>query len=51
LQKVTHLDEIEAYDILAHPSRTDYILIAGTGGLEQYKLDGLEFGLTSRINY
>ncbi|MFT5748317.1 MAG: hypothetical protein ACI9XO_002790 [Paraglaciecola sp.] len=51
LQQVAHNDEIEAYDILAHPSRTDFILIAGTGGLEQYALDGLDFDLTSKISY
>ena len=52
LKELLHDSNIEAYDILEHPSRTDLILIAGTSGLEQYLLDAsLNFHLESKINY
>jgi hypothetical protein len=52
LKEIKHDSNIEAYDILEHPTRTHLILIAGTTGLEQYILDAsLNFQLESRINY
>lgn len=52
LKEIRHDSNIEAYDILQHPTRTDLILIAGTTGLEQYALDtDLSLSLQSKINY
>ncbi len=31
---------VEAYDVIAHPVRNDLLLIAGPGGLGQYKIEG-----------
>ena len=34
-----HFDEqVEAYDVIPHPSRTDLVLVAGPAGLAQYEL-------------
>ncbi|MEM9887147.1 MAG: hypothetical protein AAF849_14735 [Bacteroidota bacterium] len=43
--------EVEAYDIIRHPNRNDLILIAGTNGLQQYKIDGSDLNLLSEVSY
>lgn len=43
--------KVEAYDIIRHPNRTDLILIAGTNGLQQYKIDGGDLSLMSELSY
>lgn len=41
---------VEAYDIIAHPTNSSRILIAGTGGLGQYEIDGSIQNLTLLSN-
>lgn len=42
---------VEAYDIIRHPNRTDLILIAGTNGLQQYKIEDGDMSLMSQLFY
>ncbi|MEM8526068.1 MAG: hypothetical protein AAGG68_15625 [Bacteroidota bacterium] len=44
-------ESVEAYDIIRHPNRTDLILIAGTDGLKQYKVEGGDLSLMSQLLY
>jgi len=44
-------ETVEAYDIIRHPNRTDLILIAGTNGLKQYKVEGGDLSLMSELQY
>jgi len=44
-------ETVEAYDIIRHPNRTDMILIAGTNGLQQYKVEGGDLSLMSELQY
>ena len=47
-----HIEEIEAFDVIEHPTRSDLILIAGPNGLEQYIMDdGLRLELESRVDF
>jgi hypothetical protein len=50
---LTKLEDVKAYDIIAHPSDATLILIAGTDGLSQYTIEGNSLNLTinSRIDY
>ncbi len=41
---------IKAYDVLANPARPDYILVAGTNGLSQYRISG-EYEHVSTLAY
>lgn len=46
-------EQVEAYDVIAHPTRTDLVLIAGTNGLGQYNIseDGTDLSLISMISF
>lgn len=47
-----HDQTIEAYDVIAHPTRTDLVLIAGPNGLGQYAVaGGTDLGLISQIAF
>jgi hypothetical protein len=50
---LSKLDDIKAYDIIAHPSDATLILIAATDGLSQYTMDdgSLNLVINSRIDY
>jgi len=44
--------DIIAYDIIADPSNSDYIFVAGNNGMNQYKIeDDLSLDWTSNIDY
>jgi len=52
LELMKHDENIEAYDVIAHPTRSDMVLIAGPNGLGQYKIDGgTDLGLVSQIDF
>jgi len=41
--QLLHWEEnVQAYDVIPHPTRTDLILVAGPNGLGQYEIDGNE---------
>ena len=42
---------IEAYDIIAHPIRTDLVQVAGPVGFSQYQIENNDFVLLSQINF
>lgn len=42
---------IKAYDVLAHPTRADLLLIAGPNGLDQYKIEVDERVLLSSLSF
>lgn len=45
-------ENIEAYDIIPHPNRSDMLLIASPNGLGQYEIEGgSTLGLISRLDY
>lgn len=44
-------ETVEAYDIIRHPNRNDFILIAGTNGLQQYKVEDGDLSLMSELSY
>jgi len=50
---IDHYDDIEAYDIMMHPSISNRLLITNENGLEQYQLDynTMEISLLSHIGY
>ena len=50
--ELTHISDIQAYDILAHPDRSDIILIAGPDGLSEYQVSSSnELDLQGRIDF
>lgn len=51
-QLLKWVEDIQAYDVLPHPTRTDLILIAGPNGLGQYEIDENDtITLESTIQY
>ncbi|MFK7936973.1 MAG: LVIVD repeat-containing protein [Saprospiraceae bacterium] len=49
---IKHDKNIEAYDVIAHPTRSDMVLIAGPNGLGQYEVQGgTDLGLVSQIDF
>ena len=38
--QLTHDKSVTAYDVIAHPTKSDVLLIAGPDGLSQYQIDG-----------
>jgi len=49
LSEISHNRDISAYDIIAHPTRTDVVLLASEQGLVQYGVDGDQFNALSEI--
>ena len=48
----TYDNSIQAYDVIAHPTRPDLLLIAGPEGLGQYEIEaGSGLGLLSWMNF
>lgn len=52
IELAKHDESIEAYDVIAHPTRADMVLIAGPNGLGQYAVEGgTDLGLVSQIDF
>lgn len=52
LSLIKHDEAIAAYDVIAHPTRSDMVLIAGPNGLGQYVVEGgTDLGLVSQIDF
>jgi len=49
LSEISFIRDISAYDIIAHPTRTDIVLLASEQGLVQYGVDGAQFSALSEI--
>ena len=49
LSEISYNRDISAYDIIAHPTRMDVILLASESGLVQYGVDGDQFDALSQI--
>ena len=49
LSEVTFIRDISAYDIIAHPTRIDVVLLASEQGLVQYGVEGSQFSALSEI--
>jgi hypothetical protein len=48
---IVQIDNISAYDIIAHPSNNGLLLIASSTGLTQYQLDDANFSQVSTITF
>lgn len=47
-----YVSDIQAFDVIEHPTRQDVVLIAGPNGLDQYSKDNsLSFQIESRIQF
>ncbi|MEM6644328.1 MAG: hypothetical protein AAF616_15220 [Bacteroidota bacterium] len=51
LRLIKHDKNIKAYDVLPHPSRANYLLVAGPTGLVQYKLSDDQYLPLSTISF
>lgn len=51
LKLITWDKSIQAYDVLAHPTRTDLILVAGPEGLNQYRIEKDERTFVSNLQF
>ena len=49
LSEISYNRDISAFDIIAHPTRPDVVLLASEQGLAQYDVEGDRFDVLSRI--
>lgn len=51
LELETWEKDIEAYDIIHHPTNPNLLLIAGPEGISQYEIEGLDYSLLSTLTF